>query len=100
GTRPSAAGWLIAQIYADEDPAAANAAILDDLAGGVAAITLQIAAPGQCGLPYHAADIARTLDGVVLDACPVSLKAGEYTPDAAGSLMALWRKAGIPETGR
>lgn len=103
GSHPAltgAQGWIISQVYADEDPAAANAAILDDLAGGVAAITLQIAAPGQFGLPYHEADLARALDGVVLEVCPVTLKAGEYTPDAAGSLMALWRRAGLADAAR
>ncbi len=31
----------------------------------------------------------------LLDACPIALDAGEYTPDAAGSLTALWRERGI-----
>ena len=33
----------------------------------------------------------------MLDVCPVALKAGEYTPDCAGSLISLWRKAGLTE---
>ena len=58
-------------------------------------ITLQIASPGGSGLPYDEAAIARTLRGVLLGVCPIALDAGEYTPDAAGSLMALWRNAGL-----
>ncbi|MFM9939478.1 MAG: methylmalonyl-CoA mutase family protein [Hyphomicrobiaceae bacterium] len=92
--------WTIAQRYADEQPTVANAAILDDLKGGVAAVTLQIAAPGQFGLPYHEADLAAALRGVLLDSCAVNLDAGEYTTDAAGSLMALWRQAGTAELQR
>ena len=95
---PEAGGWQIAQIYAKPDAAAANAAILDDLAGGVQAITLQIAAPGQFGLPYSDGAIAAALKGVHLDACPVALAAGEYTADAAGALIAAWRAAGLAES--
>ena len=79
---PEPGGWEIAQIYAEPEPAAANAAILDDLAGGVQAITLQIAAPGQFGLPYSGDAVAQALKGVQLDVCPVALDAGEYTTDA------------------
>lgn len=92
--------WAIAQRYADEQPAAANAAILDDLKGGVSAVTLQIAAPGQHGLPYQEADLGAALAGVLLDSCAINLDAGEYTPDAAGSLLALWRKAGVSDAER
>lgn len=89
--------WEIRQICAEDDPARANAAILEDLAGGAAAITLQIAAPGATGLAYSGPAIARALEGVMLDVCPIHLAAGEYTPDAAGSLMALWRARGLAD---
>ena len=92
GTRQ---GWDIRQRHAEPDPVKANAGILEDLAGGVTSLTLGIEAPGTTGLPYHQADIARALDGVLLDGCPVHLDAGEYTPDAAGSLIAVWRSSGI-----
>jgi methylmalonyl-CoA mutase len=95
-----AAGWDIRQPCAEPDPVAANAAILDDLAGGATSVLLHVAAPGQIGVGYEQALLARALDGVMLDVCPVSLVAGEYTPDAAGSLIALWRAAGIAETAR
>lgn len=99
-TRGKTAGrlaWDIRQRHAEPDPVRANKAILEDLAGGVASIELQIAAPGQFGLPYNGDCLAQALKGVMLDLCPVSLRAGEYTADAAGSLMALWRARGIAE---
>lgn len=95
--RRGEAGWEIRQLHAEPDPAKANAAILEDLTGGVAAIALRIAAPGWSGLDYTQASVERALDGVMLGMCPVFLRAGEYTPDAAGSLMAVWRKQGVPD---
>ncbi len=102
GTQPAGARqtWDIRQIHADTNPAAMNAAILEDLAGGATSITLQIAAPGSFGLNYEGESIARALKGVLLDVCPVALSAGEYTPDTAGSLIAAWRAAGINEAQR
>jgi methylmalonyl-CoA mutase len=101
-TRGKAVGsgnWDIRQRHAEPDPARANKALLEDLAGGVSSIELQIAAPGWFGLPYTGEALAQALEGVMLDVCPVILQAGEYTADAAGSLMALWRARGIPESG-
>lgn len=89
--------WDVRQLHAEDDPAAANQAILEDLAGGVTSLTLQIAAPGQFGLPYMAEALGRALEGVPLEACAVGLRAGEYIADAAGSLISLWRARGIPE---
>ena len=100
GARADGQAWDIRQISAEPDPVAANTAILEDLAGGSTSVLLQIAAPGWSGLGYEQAILARALQGVMLDVCPVSLVAGEYTPDAAGSLLALWRAAGIPEDQR
>jgi methylmalonyl-CoA mutase len=97
GRAPDQAGWEIRQLHAEPDPAKASAAILEDLTGGVGAITLRIAAPGWSGLDYTQASVERALDGVMLGMCPVHLRAGEYTPDAAGSLMAAWRKQGIAD---
>lgn len=93
--RGDGGAWDIRQLYADHDPVVANAAILDDLAGGVTSILLRIAAPGWFGLDYQEASLARALQGVLLDVCPVALEAGEYTPDCAGSLLSIWRKAGM-----
>ncbi|MEZ5816844.1 MAG: methylmalonyl-CoA mutase subunit beta [Hyphomicrobiaceae bacterium] len=101
GTRtPDGSGWDIRQITADTDPVAANTAILEDLAGGATSILLQIGAPGTTGLGYEQGVMSRALAGVMLDVAPVSLVAGEYTPDAAGTLLALWRAANVSETRR
>ena len=99
GSRPAGErqGWDIRQIYADDDGARVNAAILDDLAGGVSSLALVVAAPGSTGLSYEQGALGQALSGVHLDVCPVHLTAGEYSPDAAGSLMAVWRAAGVPE---
>lgn len=97
---PETAGWDLRQICAEPDPVAANAAILEDLAGGTTSVLLQIAAPGWTGVGYEQAAMGRALEGVMLDVAPVSLVAGEYTADAAGSLMALWRAAGVKDDRR
>lgn len=87
--------WDIRQLHAGTDAAAVNAAILADLAGGASSITLQFAAPGQTGLASGAAEIARALDGVLLDVCPIALRAGENTAAAAAGLTALWAARGL-----
>jgi methylmalonyl-CoA mutase len=89
--------WDARQIHGAADPEATNAAILDDLAGGVTSIELQIAAPGSHGLDYHEPVLGKALAGVLLDVCPVHLHAGEYSTDAAGSLLALWRSRGLSD---
>lgn len=91
----AASAWDVRQLHAAHDPATANAAILDDLAGGVTSIELQVGAPGWFGLDYREAALRQALKGVLLDVCPVSLRAGEYTTDAAGGLLALWREVGV-----
>ena len=90
-------GWDIRAFHAESDARLANAAILQDLEGGATSIALQIAAPGGFGLAYNGDEIAAALDGVDLALCPVALVAGEYTQDASGSLMALWRARKLPE---
>ncbi|MGE0768625.1 MAG: methylmalonyl-CoA mutase family protein [Hyphomicrobiaceae bacterium] len=97
---PAGADWDIRQICAEPDAVAANAAMIEDLAGGSTSVLLQIASPGAVGVGYEQAVMQRALDGIMLDVAPISLVAGEYTPDAAGSLMALWRAAGIDDGQR
>ena len=92
--------WDIRQRHAEPDAQAANAAILEDLEGGVTSIVLQIVAPGQAGLSYEAAPMAAALEGVLLDACTIALDARENTMDAAGSLIEIWHEAGIGENAR
>ncbi len=81
-------GWDIRQFHSHSDAKAANAAIMEDLQGGVSSIALHVAAPGTSGLPVDA--IAAALDGVLLDLCPISLIAGENATTAADALMAEW----------
>ena len=99
--RPRMRGpWDVRQRHAEPDAQLANAAILEDLAGGVSSLLLQIEAPGQAGLPYGRSGLARALEGVGLRACTVALDARENTMDAAGSLIEIWRAAGIGENER
>jgi len=100
--RPAAAGhrWDIRQRHAEPDPELCNGAILEDLEGGVNSLLLQIEAPGQWGLGYGAEPLASALKGVRLDQVPIALDARENTLDAAGSLIEIWREAGIGERQR
>jgi len=100
--RPPAAGhrWDIRQRHAEPDPKLSNAAILDDLEGGVTSLILQIEAPGQSGLGYGAEPLAAALKGVALKACTIALDGRENTMDVAGSLLEIWRENDIDEGQR
>lgn len=100
GAPRPALGWDIRQFHLDSDPAAVNAAILEDLDGGVTSIALEVAGSGGMGIPADAASLERALKGVMLDLCPVSLIAGDATDAAARALIAVWDKAGVPAAGR
>jgi methylmalonyl-CoA mutase len=92
-------GWDVRQRHAEPSPEAANKAILEDLEGGATSILLQIQAPGQAGLSYSPAALETALSGVDLKGVAIALDARENTLDAAGSLLELWRAAGINENG-
>lgn len=79
-------GWDIRTFHIECDPKAANAAILDDLAGGVTSIGIQI---GN-GLAPTKEAIGAALDGVMLDVCPIILVSGEQFFEAALALNAIW----------
>jgi methylmalonyl-CoA mutase len=85
-------GWDIRTIHIEQDPAVANAAILEDLAGGVNSIALHIGGPG---LPATKEALDKALDSVLLDVCPIALGAGEAAFDAATALNALWTERGV-----
>ncbi len=89
GTKPAreGLGWTIAAMHIEQDPAAANKAILEDLEGGVNANVLQA---GGIGLPASKEAFAAALEGVMLDVCPIAVVAGDRFFDAAGALMAVW----------
>lgn len=90
-------GWDIRTIHVERDPAAANAAILEDLEGGVNSIALQMGGPG---LPISKEALETALAGVLLDVCPVALIAGENAFDAALALNAVWAARVIPDDTR
>ncbi|MDX2202761.1 MAG: methylmalonyl-CoA mutase family protein [Hyphomicrobiaceae bacterium] len=94
------AAWDIRQRHVAGDAKLANAAILEDLAGGVTSLLLQIAGPGRVGLPPGRNGLAAALAGVHLDAAGVALDAGEAAPSAARDLLALWEAAGIAPAQR
>jgi methylmalonyl-CoA mutase len=100
--RPAAAGhrWDIRQRHAEPDPKLANAAMLEDLEGGVSSLLLQIEAPGQAGLGYGAEPLGTALKGVRLDACTIAFDARENTMDAVGSLLEIWRENSLDEFRR
>ena len=95
-TRANAASWDIRQLHAAADPAAVNAAIHDDIAGGATSIALQLATPGQPGLPPRYDAIAAALEGVPLERVDVCFAAGDQYLGAAQCLMALWEATGRP----
>jgi methylmalonyl-CoA mutase len=77
--------WDIRALVAHPDPVAANAQILEDLAGGASSVLLRLDADSAIA---SAADMARALDGVVLEAATIALEAGFAGPEAAGWLAA------------
>lgn len=88
--------WQIRQLHAAPGAAEANAAILSDLEGGVTAIALQIAAPGQTGVPVSSVeDLDRALDGVALDLAGVWLEAGHNAVRSANLLQELWKNRSL-----
>lgn len=91
-------GWQIAQILAETDPAAANKAALDELAGGANALVVRCEAPGQVGLPV--AGLPQALDGAILDIISVQLMAGEDALSAADAMIALWDARKTPDKDR
>jgi methylmalonyl-CoA mutase len=94
---PNGLGWDIRQFHAGGDAASVNAAILEDLDGGTTSITLLI---GPSGLPLAGGALAKALDGVLLDICPVALLAGEASTAAADQLIALWAAKGVAPAAR
>ncbi len=85
--RPAYLPWDIRQVCAHPDPAKANAAILEDLAGGVSSVALRIDDGDGAGMRFDGPDALRTaLQGVFLDVAPVTLDAGFAWKSAAPAL--------------
>lgn len=93
-------GWDIRQFHSATDPAEANAAILEDLRGGVTSIALHVASPGTSGLPLTSGALSAAFEGVALEQMPIALVAGEAAVEAANALEALWTKRGIDDAAR
>ncbi|QDU90367.1 Methylmalonyl-CoA mutase small subunit [Pirellulimonas nuda] len=98
-------GVELRQSYACPDPAEANRQILDDLAGGVDSIELEL----DAGLGGHAADAVQRgvraaraedwdllLGGVPIDRTGVALRAGEAFAPAAAMFLASCRRRNVP----
>jgi methylmalonyl-CoA mutase len=90
----TAAGWDIRTVVGNGDPATANADALADLAQGAGSLLLRIDPTGQDGVALGSADdLARALDGVMLDVAPVALDAGFLGPKCADWLGAAAKDA-------
>lgn len=73
GERP----WDVRTIVRHGEAAGANAQILEALAGGAASVLVRIDSRGQTGIAVNSADdLARLLDGVMIDVATVALDAG------------------------
>ena len=68
--------WHINQLHISSDAQATNSAILEDLEGGASSLTIQLAAPGQTGLPATAEALKTALTGVRLDMISLIIDAG------------------------
>ncbi len=75
-------------------PARANADILADLEGGASSVLIKLDPTGNNGVAVGSQDdLARVLEGVMLDIAPVALNAGFMGVDAAEWLGALAKNA-------
>lgn len=92
----SARPWDLRAVIDHPDPARANALAHEALAGGAASLLLPLDPSGETGVAVGSQDdLARTLDGVLLDLAPVALDAGSMGAEAANWLAALAK--GAPE---
>src|SRR5262245_15163644 len=116
GARPlgaAQAGWDLRQEHAHPDLQAANAAILEDLQGGVTSLLLRLDVAARHGLDpddpaaaelagrdgimaYHADDLDALLAGVHLNMVGVTLEAGAAFLPAAAVGSTLWRRRYVP----
>ncbi len=84
--------WHITQSYTMADPAAANMAILDDLAGGTSALLLYLDPAGTKGIAVHRLDdLKRVLAGVDLSIVPVLLQARPLNAAYAAMMVCCWQ---------
>ncbi len=82
--------WDLRGVTAHPHPARARADILADLEGGGASVLISLDPTGAAGVAVGSAeDLARALDGVVLELAPVALDAGFLGVAAADWLSSL-----------
>lgn len=88
--------WDIRTRIVHPDPATANAQILEDLANGATSIEVQLDLGGGEGVSIRTPEeLARVLDDVVLEAAPVSLRAGAHAAVVAGWYRELLAARGV-----
>ena len=88
--------WDLRTLVDHPDPARANVLAHEALANGAASLLLRLAPSGEAGVAAGSQDdLARALDGVLLDLAPVALDAGFMGAEAANWLAVLAK--GAPE---
>ncbi len=115
GTTPLGAvltGWDLRQEFSEPDPATANRAIIDDVAGGVTSLLLRLDSAARHGfdpddaaagdfagedglMAYTVDDYDAALNDVSLDRISIALDAGAAFLPAAAMLVALWQRRGV-----
>jgi methylmalonyl-CoA mutase len=94
--RALGAPWQVAQRVDHPDASAANAEALHDLENGATGLALVFAGGiGAYGYGLAGSDVARALDGVVLDAVSLELDLGPYAKEAAEHVAALVKSRGV-----
>lgn len=105
-------GWDIRQERVESDPATLNAALLDDLRGGVGSVVLRLDAAARSGLDgddargaglcardgaavYSLGDLEMCLAGVHPEMIWIGLEAGSAFAQGAALLSALWSARGV-----
>jgi methylmalonyl-CoA mutase len=89
-------GWDIRQLHTHPDCTTCNREILEDIGRGVTSVELRLDRTGADGVMVDTIDdLDAVLDGVYLDACPVSLRAGAAFLPAASMLLALLERRGV-----
>lgn len=79
--------WDLRAAVEHPEPGRANEQALQDLTGGAQSLLLRLDPAGERGTAVGSMDdLARVLDGVVLELAPVALDAGWMGPDAANWL--------------
>jgi methylmalonyl-CoA mutase len=92
------AGWDVRTLVRDADASAANEAALGELRGGADSVLIRLDPTGASGVAVGSAeDLARVLDGIMLEVADVALDAGFLGARAADWLAAAAK--GAPSAG-